>query len=80
MQDHHEEIKLDICLYGQQSIKFLHPQFPKYIVSNNPMIKIMDWKVIDNMLHIDLLAHDIQGETGSVSIIYWHTCGLEIQH
>lgn len=67
-KDH--EFKVDLCLYGAQTLRFVNPTTPEDVVSNNPGIKVLGWELKNDQLNIRLVAHDIQGEIGSIHIIY----------
>jgi hypothetical protein len=64
------QVKIDIILYGKQSIRYISDIEPKHITSNNPGIRINEWSIQDNMLSIEAEAHDMQGEIGSIRIVY----------
>lgn len=64
------ELKFELCLYGSQTIKIRSSNTPISIESINPDIQIIDWYQKNGLLHINMKAHDIQGEIGSVRIHY----------
>ena len=65
-----EQVKIDLVLYGRQCIRYMSSREPAHISSNNPGIRIIEWSIHNNMLTIEAEAHDMQGETGAISIIY----------
>ena len=65
------KIKIDLCVYGSQTIKLINDQMPERVISNNSKISVKGWKVEKKMLHIKLCAHDIQGETGAITVVYY---------
>ena len=64
------ETKIDLCLYGSQKIKLLNANNPESVKSNNPGIRIREWRIENDMLIISAEGHDIQGEIGSIKIHY----------
>lgn len=64
------EVKIDLCLYGHQTLKFLNANKPIEVKSEKQSLKIIDWKVKEGTLEINLLAKDMQGENGTIRIIY----------
>ncbi|UXP32251.1 hypothetical protein N6H18_18085 [Reichenbachiella agarivorans] len=65
-----EETRVKLRWYGRQTLRILNVKTPVEISSNNQKLKILDWKVEGEYLNIDLEAHDIQGETGTIQIKY----------
>lgn len=66
----HEETKIDLCLYGAQEVLLITEREPDRVTSNNPTITILNWSMEGNKLRIRARAHDIQGEIGSIKVIY----------
>ncbi|MEO9477713.1 MAG: hypothetical protein ABJG41_19360 [Cyclobacteriaceae bacterium] len=64
------EVKIDLCLYGKQTLKLRTSKVPFRVESNNSGIAITDWKNEGSMLLLELKAHDLQGELGSIKIHY----------
>lgn len=65
-----DKTKVDICWYGDQELNVLSNRGPEEIESNNPGIQIKGWSYKDSKLSIRLVAHDLQGEIGSIHIQY----------
>ncbi len=70
LEDQNEVLRLDLIFYGRQTVKLSNLSHPRSVLSDNPKLKVLDWHVDGNMLCLDLLAHNIQGETGSLYINY----------
>lgn len=64
------EVKIQLCLYGKQVIKFRKDKIPVKVTSNNPGIEVQDWNITEGQLAIEMSAHDIQGELGMIEICY----------
>lgn len=64
------KIKIDLCLYGTQKIRFISDAMPEVVISNNPGMRVLDWRIEDGWLSMQLTAHDLQGEIGSIKMIY----------
>ncbi len=64
------KMTIHACIYGHQEIHVLCESCPTQLTSNNPGIDIIDWHHADGMLSIELKAHDIQGETGLLELIF----------
>ena len=70
IQHKEAETKIDICWYGDQKLTLMTSKEPIELESNNPGIKIKGWTPEEDRIIIRLIAHDIQGETGSIKIKY----------
>ncbi|MBR07364.1 MAG: hypothetical protein CMP48_06720 [Rickettsiales bacterium] len=65
-----EETKIDLCWYGDQKLTVLTKSEPSELESNNPGITIKGWSQEGDRIIIRLIAHDMQGEIGSIKIKY----------
>lgn len=62
------EVRLNICAYGEQEYTFLTHNSVEAVISNNPCIEIKHWHQTQGKLLFTASAHDIQGEIGSIEI------------
>ena len=65
-----EETKIDLCWYGDQKLTVLTKSEPSELESNNPGITIKGWSQEGDRIIIRLIAHNMQGEIGSIKIKY----------
>lgn len=65
-----QEIKVDLRLYGTQTISILCAKKPHKVKVNNECIKVLQINSDEEKIAIKLSAQDIQGETGTLTVSF----------
>ncbi|NJK98269.1 MAG: hypothetical protein HC905_28170 [Bacteroidales bacterium] len=60
---------IKLRMYGTQDLVVMDSMKYSYCISDNPNLKINHFKYFNNQNRINITAHDIQGETGTIRII-----------
>lgn len=65
-----KEVKIEVCLYGQQTLRLIGFALPQKIGSHNSSIQIVDFYMDKGFLCIETSAHNMQGEHGSIVLTF----------